>query len=104
MKYNYQAVEMPSKGVSINKSRTGTAYVYHIGKGYRNQYGKPTSKKALIGKLDPATGKLIPNDRYYELYPDQPIETIQQPAEIKLNMPPQLRSQTAEIEHRFRRN
>ena len=61
MNYDYQEIEMPTKGVSINKSRTGIPYVYHIGKGYRNEHGKPTSKKILIGKLNPISKKLIPN-------------------------------------------
>lgn len=73
MNYDYQEIEMPTKGVSINKSRTGVPYVYHIGKGYRNEHGKPTSKKILIGKLNPISKKLIPNKRYFELYPDEPI-------------------------------
>lgn len=79
----YEEVEMPCKGVSITKTRTGVSYVYHIGKGYRNQYGKPTSKKTLIGKLDPTNGKLMPNQRYFEVYPNETIRLQASSGEVQ---------------------
>jgi len=62
----YASVPLPQSGVSI--SPVGKyQYVYHIGKGYRNAKGQPTSDKTGIGKLD-ANGMLIPNDNYYAIY------------------------------------
>ncbi|MDR2387641.1 MAG: hypothetical protein LBE80_08685 [Deltaproteobacteria bacterium] len=48
----------------------------------QNQVGKAINKKVLIGKLDLATNKLIPNDQYWELCPSQSIEpAIESPHE-----------------------
>jgi len=58
-------VPLPEKGVIVAK-RGGR--VYHVIRSYRNEKGQPTNDRKLIGKLDEATGMLIPNDAYYEFY------------------------------------
>jgi len=66
---NKVLVGLPSKGIVV--ARTGDyPYVYHVTKTYRNEKGCPTNSKRSIGKLDKATGKLIPNNTYYEFYGD----------------------------------
>lgn len=35
---------------------------------YRNEKGQPTNERVAIGQLDDATGKLIPNRNYYEIF------------------------------------
>lgn len=64
----YSSVPLPQSGVSVSKVGRHR-YVYHIGKGYRNAKGQPTSDKTGIGKLD-AAGMLIPNDNYFAIYED----------------------------------
>lgn len=64
----YAFVSMPKSNVSLKKS----GYVYHIGKGYRNDKGQPTSSQTLIGKYDTHTGMLIPNDNYFSIYGGKP--------------------------------
>jgi transposase len=64
----YQAVAMPPSSVSINSRN----YVYHVGKGYRNYHGKPTSDLTMIGKADGSTGELIPNENYFAIYGGAP--------------------------------
>ena len=64
----YQSVPMPSSNVSVSSG----VYVYHIGKGYRNSKGRPTSDRPMIGKLDASTGMLIPNDNYYTVFGGAP--------------------------------
>ena len=66
----YEAVSMPPSNVSVNDRN----YVYHIGKGYRNYYGKPTSERTMIGKVDEPTGKLIPNENYFSIYGGAPTQ------------------------------
>ena len=46
-------------------------YVQHTVRAYRNSRGKPTSDRVSIGKLDPESGKMIPNRRYYDLFGEQ---------------------------------
>jgi transposase len=62
---------MPSKKITFKKGKNETVYVYHILKSFRNENGNPTSKEVLIGKKDLETGELIPNDRYFEIYPKE---------------------------------
>ena len=64
----YQAVPMPSSNVSVSSG----SYVYHIGRGYRNSKGQPTSERPMIGKLEESTGMLIPNDNYFAVYGGAP--------------------------------
>lgn len=58
-------VPLPEKGVIV--ARRG-GRVYHVIRSYRNEKGQPTNDRKLIGKLDEASGMLIPNDAYYEFY------------------------------------
>jgi len=68
----YEPVPMPASGVSI--SNIGKyQYVYHIGKGYRNAKGKPTSDKLSIGRVEEVTGMLIPNENYFAIYGTAPV-------------------------------
>ena len=62
-------VPIPEKKVIFRKAPNGTIYVYFTIKAYRNKHGKPTSEVVIIGKKDPASGQLIPNTRYYEIFP-----------------------------------
>ncbi len=43
-------------------------YVYKYTAYFRNAEGKPRNKAIAIGKLDPASGKMFPNNNYYEFY------------------------------------
>ena len=61
---------MPKKKVTYKK-KNGYIYVYYTIRAYRNKQGKPTSDEVSIGKKDIATGKLIPNKRYYEFFPER---------------------------------
>lgn len=63
-----QTVEMPAKGIVKQKSGKYT-YIYHILRAYRDKKGKPTNDRVAIGKLEETTGRLIPNETYFELYP-----------------------------------
>ena len=70
---NFEPVPLPNSNVSI--STVGKyKYAYHIGKGYRNSNGKPTSVRTAIGKLDDS-GMLIPNENYFEIYQKTPVQT-----------------------------
>lgn len=62
-------VDLPDKRITYKKGPNGTKYVYYTLRSYRNAQGKPTSDEKSIGKLDEATGKLIPNRNYYDLFP-----------------------------------
>jgi len=70
MKAKHKAVHapvtLPPSNVSISKVGK-YRYAYHIGKGYRNHKGQPTSRRLSIGKLDDS-GMLIPNENYFEIY------------------------------------
>jgi transposase len=57
-----QGVHTKSAGVK------GEKYVYKYVKYYRNADGNPRNKAKSIGKYDPATGKMIPNSNYFELF------------------------------------
>jgi transposase len=63
-------VQMPEKKISFKKSPNGVIYVYYTLRAYRDKQGRPTSDEAAIGKKDQTTGMLIPNRRYFELFPD----------------------------------
>jgi transposase len=62
-------VPIPSKRAIFRPNRNGTTYVYFTVKAYRNSKGKPTSQVIAIGKIDSETGKLIPNNHYYDFFP-----------------------------------
>lgn len=57
-------VEMPPHCVKIKKPNG--VYVQYTIRSYRNKDGKPTSERVSIGKEDQETGKLVPNQNYYE--------------------------------------
>ena len=62
-------VEIPPHTVLV-KSGLHT-YVQYTVRAYRNEKGKPTSERVSIGKIDPESGQMIPNRRYYELFEDK---------------------------------
>lgn len=61
-------VPMPEKGVIVARRKGDAPRVYHVIRSYRNEKGQPTNERKLIGKLDEASGMLIPNDAYYDFY------------------------------------
>ena len=71
-KITHNPVPLPSSNVSITKSGK-YRYAYHIGKGYRNSKGQPTSHRLSIGKID-ENGMLVPNENYFAIYKTQPDE------------------------------
>jgi len=62
-------VSMPESKVLFREKVDGTTYVYYRTRTYRNKKGQPTNDVVAIGKKDNKTGKLIPNPRYFELFP-----------------------------------
>jgi hypothetical protein len=68
-------VRTPQSGIITRKSGA-YQYVYKVLKTYRNSNGQPTNDRICIGKLDIASGMLIPNNRYYEFYPDVNVELL----------------------------
>jgi transposase len=68
-------VPVPKKGVIIAKSGR-YPYVHKVLKSYRNEKGQPTNDKVSIGKLDPKTGMLIPNDNYHKYYGPSPTQVV----------------------------
>lgn len=61
---DHEKVPMPA-GVTVRGG--GRRYVYKVTRAYRNGRGRPTSDRVLIGRLDEASGMLVPNARYWEL-------------------------------------
>jgi transposase len=75
MSLNNKSVPMPKKKITYKKASNGKIYVYYTLRAYRNKNGKPTSEEIAIGKKNIETGELIPNSRYYEIFPNiKPIE------------------------------
>jgi transposase len=72
-------VEMPRSGVVIRRSGPYHT-VFHRVKSYRNANGVPTSDRVVIGKLDAATGMLIPNDNYWLHYSDPEAQIVITPS------------------------
>ena len=68
-------VEVPDdKGVHIKTSGVNREkYVYKYVKYFRNSDGKPRNKSKAIGKYDQASGKMYPNNNYFEMYQIDPI-------------------------------
>ena len=66
-------VPLPEQGLIIRRSGK-YQYVYKVFKTYRTDSGQPTNDRKSIGKLDPKSGLLIPNNNYYELY-DEVMES-----------------------------
>ena len=70
-------VPLPKKKITYKKGKGDTRYVYYTLRAYRNEKGQPTSDEISIGKLDNATGMLIPNMNYYGLFPEYaPEKTV----------------------------
>ena len=71
-----QPVPLPASNVTV-RTIGKYQYAYHIGKGFRNAKGQPSSEQAGIGRIAP-NGMLIPNENYFEIYktkaPEQKIE------------------------------
>jgi len=57
-----EGIHVKSAGVKNEK------YVYKYVKYFRNDDGKPRNKAKSIGKYDADSGKMLPNDNYFELY------------------------------------
>jgi transposase len=68
-------VEVPKTGVVIPKTAK-YPYVYHVLRSFRNEKGQPTNEKVSIGKLDAATGMLIPNETYFKYYGDTTVVDV----------------------------
>lgn len=68
--YRNPLVDIPDdQGVHTKSAGAkGEKYVYKYLKYYRNSDGNPRNKAKAIGKYDPATGKMVPNSNYYDLY------------------------------------
>ena len=75
MNSNNILVDIPEdKGIHIKSAGTkGEKYVYKYIKYFRNADGNPRNKAKAIGKYDPITGKMHPNNNYYELYQLDPV-------------------------------
>jgi transposase len=63
-------VDIPDDaGVHIKSAGAhGEKYVYKYVRYFRNADGNPRSKAKAIGKLDPRSGKMFPNNTYFALY------------------------------------
>ena len=62
-------VPIPSNGVIVR--HTGThRYVFKVLRTFRNAKGQPTNTRVQIGRVDEASGLLVPNDAYWVSFPD----------------------------------
>ena len=78
-------VPLPERGVIVANQK-GVRRVYHVLRTYRNDKGQPTNDRKLIGKIDEATGLLIPNNAYYDFYGEKRGETQpMEPAPVALD-------------------
>jgi len=77
-------VALPLKKVIIKRIK-GIAYVYYNESSFRNQKGQPSSIQISIGRLDQTTGKLYPNQRYFDYFPDQKPDYLPTQTLIKSN-------------------
>jgi len=77
MATNKSLVDIPKdKGVHIKSAGAkGEKYVYKYMKYFRNSNGRSRNKAKAIGKFDPATKKMYPNDNYFEIYHLDPTLT-----------------------------
>jgi len=60
-------IPLPEKGIIIRR-KGKHQYIYKVTKTYRNQNKQPTNTRITIGKLDPKTNMLIPNNNYWKHY------------------------------------
>jgi transposase len=68
-------VDLPDEGITIRRSGKYNT-VYKVMSSFRNSKGQPTSERVSIGRLDCASGRLIPNDNYWRHYGDKAIEVL----------------------------
>jgi len=67
-------VALPKKGIAYKRpKKDDPKYVYFTIASYRDKNGNPTNKRTAIGKLDEASGMLIPNNNYYNFFPDTSV-------------------------------
>lgn len=64
-------VPVPEHG-AVKRRMGDKIYLYYATAVYRNEKGQPTCDRVSIGRYDEATGMLIPNRNYYEIYLKQP--------------------------------
>jgi len=74
-KPEYSPVPIPANNVSVRTIGNNT-YAYHIGKGFRNAKGQPTSEQTAIGKVV-GEDKLIPNENYFTIYNTRPADRVE---------------------------
>jgi transposase len=59
-------VPLPEKGIIVRRSGK-YQYVYKVTRTFRDAKGHPTNTRVAIGRLDPESGELVPNDAYWSL-------------------------------------
>ena len=59
---------------TIHLNRNGTIYVYSSHKYTDKETGESKTKRTLVGKIDPATGEVVPTRRYVR---KKPVNTAQ---------------------------
>ncbi|MDE5553125.1 MAG: transposase [Malacoplasma sp.] len=54
----------------------GTIYVYVAESYWNSEKSQSRQRRTYIGKKDPTTGNLLPNQKYYEIYGEQPDNKV----------------------------
>lgn len=69
-KFEKLLINIPDdKGVHTKSAGAkGEKYVYKYVQYFRNADGQPRNKAKVIGKFEPASGKMFPNHNYFEMY------------------------------------
>jgi hypothetical protein len=75
-------VPLPDHGIIVDRAGKHR-YVYKVLRAYRNAKGQPTNDRRSIGRLDPGSGLLIPNDYYWQVYPAAPVERLPAPDAVR---------------------
>lgn len=60
-------VRVPIPNKTYQRKQNDSVYIYYYIEFFRKN-GKPSNKSVNIGKLDPVSLSLIPNDHYYEYF------------------------------------
>jgi hypothetical protein len=68
-------VPLPEKGVIVRRNGK-YHYVYKVIRTFRNNKGQPTNTRLTIGRLDDASGMLVPNDTYWEHFNNGTVEML----------------------------
>ena len=68
-------VPIPEHGV-ITRHAGRRHYVYKVTRTFRNAKGQPTNTRVSIGRIDEETGLLIPNNTYWDYYPETQVEYL----------------------------